>query len=198
MITKNIEQVFTPGNTLVFKWPTLGSAVISHSKGDYWTHAAKIIKSDANRVWVQEAINKAGSRKVVTTAYDKYFLTTLLVNKTMGVIVPMFKFNPIDVEKIALSYEGLPYDNLSLGQIVMYTIYGLLKKMPKFELITPKRVICSEHCARFDYDLSKGAVMLGYNLIADKNKTEYKKSYDRIRPQELYLSKFYEVLKYQD
>lgn len=196
MITKNFEQAIKPGYTLVFKWQWFGSNIIAHGMGDYWTHTAKVLEVGTNTVTLQEATGGLLNATVRKTTYTKAELTRLIKNKTVGILKPNFKYNVEDIAAIAARYDGLKYDKPGILQITIYKIFEIFKKTPKLEFITKDKVICSEHCARFDYDLSGGTCKLGYQEIEDAPNCEYNKSYDRLRPQEHYISVNYDVIKF--
>lgn len=183
MITKQKKIIFQPGNGLVFKWPGVISNIISRGKGDYWTHIGIIVQEDKEHVWIQEA----SVPKMKTNKYTKEFLLQKIQENICGVLTPNFKFNPNEIPIIATKYEDLPYDKAGIIQIGLYEIFSWFGKTPWFEVESTERVICSEHYSRFMYDLSHKTVRLDI---------EYNKKYDRIRPQECYMSVFFEIIKF--
>lgn len=212
MITNKKNTLFQPGHLLVFRWDGFATNVISKGKGDYWTHIGVITKVEGPNVYVQEALNKPKNRKVKTSPYSKDHLLKLHAENKVGVLRPKFQYDPERIENIAKKYEGMPYDNIAILQIAAYEIFGWFGMTPPFKYESKELLICSEHASRFMYDLSNKRCILGIDtemegkLIPDEYdpdkahdqlmNAEYKKSYDRIRPQDIFLSKHFEVYKF--
>lgn len=171
---------FKVGMVIFFNWKNTFSKLIRlFNRVKYgetgWTHVGIITKIEGKSVQIHEALSKG----FVKSWYPKKFLNEKI--KYNIIEVKSVNKKLFDVEWNANNYLGRGYGWWDIFGIVLSFIFGI--KSIKFT--GAKKLICSEAIARILYDAS--------NKEIDFQK-EYKKNYDLITPQDIYIS---EYLKYK-
>ena len=168
--------MYNIGQIINFKWYdgpmqkliAFGNKIKYGDKG--FTHSGIIYSVDNDYVTIAEALNQG----FVLTKYEIWWLTAQYENDKLAIGKAKEKLT--NVQKNIEQYLGRPYAWFDIFNIALWYLFG--KTSFKFNSGS-KRLICSEAVSRVLYDCSK-------SIDFEK---EFKKNFDEITPQDLYISK---------
>lgn len=157
---------------MFFSWDSFYSKAIRLATGSKWTHVGLVGEETDEGYVVYEAVNKG----LVKSTYLKDTVNKLIKEGKVTIREVEVKVRAAEFKQICDSYEGRPYDWLSIFNIAWAILFGKVA----LNFSGPKAVICSEFVARVLYDASYGKIDFA---------KEYDKDFDLITPAEILLSK---------
>lgn len=158
---------------IFFNWDSIYSKLIRFHTGSKWTHVGIVGAEDQNGVYCFEALNKG----LVKSYYSNELLRTWEVQGIITIKTVTLRTTPAELLKVCESYEGAPYDWVSILNIALYSVLGKMA----LNFSGPRAVICSEFVARVLYELSNKRINF---------EEEYDKKFDLVTPADIFRSVF--------
>lgn len=162
MVTTKVKIIF-------FAWESFYGKLIRFHTGSKWTHVGIVGLERPDEYVCYEAVNKG----LVSSVYTKAQISKWEKDGIVKVVELNLRVSNNKLLDVCQSYEGAPYDWVS---IINITLYGILGRLA-LNLSGPKALICSEFVVRVLYDLSNKKI--NFEKI-------YGKKFDLITPAEIH------------